>query len=55
MQLKDDIRTKDIEVDGIQKRRMEDERDKDYMVREERSRTAKEIDKQEKQLRELQT
>ena len=55
VQLKDDIRTKDIEVDGIQKRRMEDERDKDYMVREERSRTAKEIDKQEKQLRELQT
>ena len=54
-QLKDDIRTKDIEIDGIQKRRMEDERDKDYMVREERSRTAKEIDKQEKQLRELQT
>ena len=55
VQLKDDIRTKDIEIDGIQKRRMEDERDKDYMVREERSRTAKEMDKQEKQLRELQT
>ena len=34
---------------------MEDERDKEFMVREERTRTQKEIDKQEKQLRELQT
>lgn len=54
-QLKDDIRSKDVEIDSIQKRRVEDERDKDFMMREERSRTSKEMDKQEKQLREIQT
>ena len=54
-QLKDDIRSKDIEIDAIQKRRVEDDRDRDFMVREERTRTQKELDKQEKQLRELHT
>ena len=54
-QLKDDIRTKDVEIDAIQKRRVEDERDRDFMIREERGRTSKELDKQEKQLRELHT
>ena len=54
-QSKDDIRARDVEIDGIQKRRVEDDRDRDFMVREERSRTAKELDKQEKQLRELHT
>ena len=48
-QLKDDIRSKDVEIDAIQKRRVEDERDRDFMVREERGRTSKELDKQEKQ------
>ena len=38
-QLKDDIRSKDIEIDAIQKRRVEDDRDRDFMVREERTRT----------------
>ena len=47
-QLKDDIRTKDVEIDAIQKRRVEDDRDRDFMIRDERSRTGKEIDKQEK-------
>ena len=54
-QLKDDIRSKDVEIDAIQKRRGEDERDRDLMVREERGRTSKELDKQEKQLREIHT
>ena len=45
-QLKDDIRSKDIEIDAIQKRRVEDDRDRDFMVREERTRTQKELDKQ---------
>ena len=53
--MKDDLRTKDVEIDAIQKRRVEDERDRDFMVREERGRTSKELDKQEKQLRELHT
>ena len=44
-QLKDDIRTKDVEIDAIQKRRVEDERDRDFMIREERGRTSKELDK----------
>ena len=54
-QLKDDIRSKDVEIDAIQKRRVEDDRDRDFMIREERTRTSKEIDKQEKQIRELHT
>ena len=47
-QLKDDMRTKDVEIDAIQKRRVEDDRDRDFLFREERSRAQKEIDKQEK-------
>lgn len=54
-QLKDDIRSKDIEIDAIQKRRSEDDRDRDFMLRDERARTQKELDKQEKSLRELHT
>lgn len=54
-QLKDDIRTKDVEIDAIQKRRAEDDRDREFLIREERSRTQKELDKQEKQIRELHT
>ena len=38
-QLKDDIRSKDIEIDAIQKRRMEDDRDREFVVRDERART----------------
>ena len=34
---------------------MEDDRDRDFLNREERSRAQKEIDKQEKQIRELHT
>lgn len=54
-QLKDDIRTKDVEIDAIQKRRAEDDRDREFLTREERARTQKELDKQEKQIRELHT
>ena len=54
-QLKDDVRSKDVEIDSIQKRRVEDDRDRDFLFREERARTAKELDKQEKQIRELHT
>ena len=54
-QLKDDIRTKDVEIDAIQKRRAEDDRDREFLLREERARTQKELDKQEKQIRELHT
>ena len=54
-QLKDDVRIKEVEIDSIQKRRAEDERDRDFMYREERSRASKELDKYEKQIRELQT
>jgi chromosome segregation ATPase len=52
-QLKEDVRAKEIQVDAIQKRQMEDEREKDFQLREERSRAQKEIDKFEKQVREL--
>lgn len=54
-QLKDDIRVKEVEIDSIQKRRAEDDRDREFMNREERSRAQKELDKCEKQIRELQT
>ena len=54
-QIKDDVRSKDVEIDAIQKRRAEDDRDRDFMVREERNRNAKELDKHEKQNRELAT
>lgn len=54
-QLKDDVRAKDIEIDAIQKRRVEHERDRDFVVREDRARTQRELDKQEKALRELHT
>ena len=54
-QLKDDVRVKEVEIDSIQKRRTEDDRDRDFMQRDERSRAAKELDKCEKQIRELQT
>ena len=54
-QLKDDIRVKEVEIDSIQKRRVEDDRDREFMNREERSRAQKELDKCEKQIRELQT
>lgn len=37
-QLKEDVRSKEIQVDAIQKRQMEDEREKDFQLREERSR-----------------
>ena len=52
-QLKDDVRVKEVEIDSIQKRRTEDDRDRDFMQRDERSRAAKELDKCEKQIREL--
>jgi chromosome segregation ATPase len=52
-QLKEDVRAKEIQVDAIQKRQMEDDREKDFQLREERSRAQKEIDKFEKQVREL--
>ena len=54
-QLKDDVRVKEVEIDSIQKRRGDEERDRDYMQREERARNTKELDKLEKQIRELQT
>ena len=54
-QLKDDVRVKEVEIDSIQKRRTEDDRDRDFMQRDERARAAKELDKCEKQIRELQT
>ena len=54
-QLKDDVRVKEVEIDSIQKRRAEDDRDRDFMTRDERSRAQKELDKCEKQIRELQT
>ena len=47
-QLKDDIRVKEVEIDSIQKRRAEDDRDREFMNREERSRAQKELDKCEK-------
>ena len=37
-QLKDDIRVKEVEIDSIQKRRAEDDRDREFMNRDERSR-----------------
>jgi chromosome segregation ATPase len=52
-QLKEDVRAKEIQVDAIQKRQMEDDREKDFQLREERSRAQKEIDKFEKQVREM--
>ena len=54
-QLKDDVRVKEVEIDSIQKRRGDEERDRDYMQREERARNTKDLDKLEKQIRELQT
>ena len=54
-QLKDDVRIKEVEIDSIQKRRADDDREKDFMFREERSRITKELDKYEKQMREVQT
>ena len=47
-QLKDDVRVKEVEIDSIQKRRGDEERDRDYMQREERARNTKELDKLEK-------
>ena len=46
---------KEVEIDSIQKRRGDEERDRDYIQREERARNSKELDKLEKQIRELQT
>jgi|LakMenEpi03Aug12_release.lakeMendotaPanAssembly.Ray.scaffolds.fasta_scaffold232921_3 hypothetical protein len=37
--MKDTIRAKEIEVETVQKRKIEDEREKDFVLREERSRT----------------
>lgn len=54
-QLKDDVRVKEVEIDSIQKRRAEDDRDRDFMQRDERTRASKELDKCEKQIRELST
>ena len=53
--MKDDVRVKEVEIDSIQKRRADDDREKDFMYREERSRITKELDKYEKQMREMQT
>lgn len=44
---------KEVEIDSIQKRRAEDDRDREFMNREERSRAQKELDKCEKQIREI--
>lgn len=52
-QLKDDVRVKEVEIDSIQRRRGDEERDRDYIMREERARNTKELDKLEKQMREL--
>lgn len=49
------MRVKEVEIDSIQKRRGDEERDRDYIQREERARNSKELDKLEKQIRELQT
>lgn len=53
-QLKDDVRQKELEIDSLQKRRAEEDRERDYLLREERSRASKELDRCEKQMREMQ-
>lgn len=37
-QLKEDLRAKEIQVDAIHKRQMDDERERDFQLREERTR-----------------
>lgn len=52
-QMKEDVRAKELEIDSMQKRRDDEDRDRDYVHREERSRAAKEIERTERQLREI--
>lgn len=53
-QLKEDLRAKEIQADAAQKRHLDEDRDKEFQLREERAKAHKESDRLEKQVRELQ-